>query len=131
MNQKTKITLYVINQLGIEPSPKNVRLYTKTWWRSLRLKSKGGLWLTEQGLDALTQAEIKSYQIKFEEPIHTFENKFIIWLDNTIECPFYLTNKEIFVFGEKTAVQLIMFSGNLKLWQNANTRNKEKLVDKT
>lgn len=129
MNQKTKITSYVMNQLGLEISPKNIRLQTKNWWRSIRQKPKGGLWLTEIGFDALTRAEIKSYKVKFDQPIYTFENKFIIWLDNTIDCPFYLTQKEIFLFGERTAVQLVLFSGNLKLWQNANTRNKEKLVD--
>lgn len=115
-----------MNKLGLEISPKTIKIQTRNWWRSLRQKDKGGLWLTEQGFDALTQADIKSYQIKFEQPIYSFENKFIIWLDNSMECPFFLTNKEIYVFGEKTAIQLILFSGNLKLWQNANTRNREK-----
>lgn len=126
MNQKIKITEYVMRELGVEPSPKSIKTYTKIWWQSTRNKSKGGFWLTPLGFEALKQADIKFYHIKFEKEIETFENKFIIWLDNTIDCPFYLNRKEIFVFGEKTAIQMVLFSGNLKLWHKAHTRNKEK-----
>jgi hypothetical protein len=131
MNQKTKITEYVMKELGLESSSKNIKIYTKLWWQNIRNKPKGGLWLTELGFEALSKADIKSYQIKFNEPIDILENKFILWLDNSIECPFFLTKKEIHVFGEKTAVQMILFSGDLKMLHKANTKNKEKIVDKT
>lgn len=126
MNPKAKITEFIMQDLGIESSPKNIKTYTKLWWKSTRQKPKGGLWLTEKGFEAFLQAGIKNYQIKFNEPIDSFESKFIIWLDNSIECPFFLTRQEIHVFGEKTAVQMILFSGDLKMLYKANTKNKEK-----
>lgn len=129
MNQKIKIIEFLLNELGLENTQQNFKKYKAIWWRNPRIKEKGGLWLTELGFNALVNAGIKNYQIKFEEPILEFENKFIIWLDNTIDCPFYLTKKEIFVFGEKTAVQMILFSGDLKLWQKTHIKRKNKEVD--
>jgi len=126
MNQKNKITQYVMTELGIEITPKKIRECTRIWWQNPRLKNHGGLWLTELGFEALQKSEIKNYRIKFEHPIGKFENRFIIWLDNTIDCPFYLTHKEMYVFGERTAVQMMLFSGDLKLWHKAHTKNKEK-----
>lgn len=126
MNQKVKITEYTMNQLGIDPSPSNMKKYTKLWWQSIRQKPKGGLWLTEQGFHALQLADIKHYQIKFEQPLEHLENKFIIWLDNTMDCPFFLNEKEIFVFGERTAIQVVLFSGDLRMWHKAHTKSRDK-----
>lgn len=129
MIQKIKITEYVIKELDLNPI--DLKKYLRLWWRNTRLKSNGGLWLTESGLAALNKAQLKNYQIQLDEPIKDFENNFIIWLDNNIKYPFYLTKKEIFVFDEKTAIQIILFSGNLKMWQKAHIKSKEKIVDKT
>lgn len=126
MNQKSKITEYLMTELGIEITPKKLKSYAAAWWKNCRQKPKGGLWLTEKGFEAFLKADIKNYQIKFEEPIDIFENKFILWLDNAIDCPFFITPKEIYVFAEKTAVQMILFSGDLKLLYKAYTKNKEK-----
>jgi hypothetical protein len=35
-------------------------------------------------------------------------------MDQFIDCPFYLTKKAIFVYREKMAVQLVLFSGNIQ-----------------
>ena len=113
-----------MTELGIEITPRKIKNYTTAWWQSNRTKAKGGLWLTEQGFEALKKADIKHYKIRFEQPLDSFENRFIIWLDNTIECPFFLTKWEIYVFGEKTAVQMILFSGDLKMWHNTYTKKK-------
>ena len=67
----------------------------------------------------------KFYEVKFDEPIF-FTNKLAIWIDRNLECPFYLTSKQIFVFGEKTAVQLVLFSGNIAKFQRAQERFTEK-----
>jgi hypothetical protein len=122
MNQKNKITEYVMNELGIEINPKRIKDCTRIWFKNPRQKPQGGLWLTELGFEALNKADIKHYKIRFEQPIELFENRFIIWLDNTIDCPFFLTKREIYVFGEKTAVQMILFSGDLKMWHNIHTK---------
>ena len=123
MSQKVEITKLIMRELEIEPTPKNIKQCLIKWWQSPRKKAEKGFWLSTQGFETFKQAGIKNYLITFEEPIQLFENKFIIWLDNSIECPFYITKKEIIVFGERTAVQLMLMSGNIKLWHKINTKN--------
>jgi hypothetical protein len=112
MNQKTEITKKVLEIMGINASDERVRKTIPTWWHSTRQKEQGGLRLTEQGYDALVNAGIKDYRIKYENPIY-FTNQLMIWLDHFIDCPFYLRNQDIYVFSEKMAVQLVLFSGNI------------------
>jgi hypothetical protein len=38
----------------------------------------------------------------------------MIWLDRFIDGPWHITKKSIVVFKEKTAVQLILFSGDVQ-----------------
>ena len=35
--------------------------------------------------------------------------------------------KEIYVFGEKTAVQLMLFSGDIKMWHNIHIKKVDKI----
>ncbi len=126
MSQKVEITKCIMQELGIEINHKSLRRYISTWWNSPRKKDKKGFWLSENGFIAFKQASIKSYKITFAEPLLRFDNKFLIWLDNSFDCPFYLTEKEIFVFGERTAVQVMLFSGDLELLYKNNIKHKEK-----
>lgn len=107
--------------MGIDASDERVRKTIPTWWYSTRQKEQGGLRLTEQGYDALVKAGIKDYRIKYEDPIR-FTNQLMIWLDNFIDCPFYLRNQDIYVFSEKMAVQLVLFSGNVYKFSAAKAR---------
>lgn len=112
MNQKTEITKRILESMGLDSNDERVRKTIPTWWFSTRQKEQGGLRLTEQGFDAFRNAGIKDYRIKFEDPIY-FTNQLMIWLDHFIDCPFYLRNQDIYVFSEKMAVQLVLFSGNI------------------
>ena len=125
MNQKYEITKAVLKTLEIPADEKRIRRTIPTWWVSTRRKDKGGLRLTEQGFEALCKADIKYYEIKFDEPIY-FTNQLAIWIDQNIDCPFYLTNRKIYVFGEKMAVQLVLFEGNIQKFQRAHERFKQK-----
>jgi hypothetical protein len=118
MNLKTEITKHILETMGLEANDTRVRKTIPTWWYSTRQKEKGGLRLTEQGFEAFQKAGIKDYRVKFEDTIH-FTNQLIIWLDQFIDCPFYLRNKEIYVFNEKIAVQLVLFSGNIQKYTSA------------
>lgn len=122
MNQKIKITKYVAEQIGLDVSEKSIRKLKQVWWKNPRLKEKGGLRLTEEGYNSLVSADIKVHRVKFD-PIAEYNNQEIIWLDNFIDCPWFLTKKEIFVFGEKMAVQLVLFSGNIKKFAYAKAEN--------
>jgi len=122
MNLKNDLTKYVAEQLGLSTEEKSLKKLTPVWWQNPRNKSKGGLRLTEKGFECLQQADIKAYKVRFEEPVH-YTNQLIIWLDNFIDCPWYVTNKEIYVFGEKMAVQLVLFSGNIAKFGAAKAKS--------
>jgi hypothetical protein len=107
--------------MELDASDERVRKTIPTWWYSTRQKEQGGLRLTDQGFEAFQKAEIQSYKVNFSEPVH-FTNQLMLWLDNFIDCPFYLRNKEIYVFSEKMAVQLVLFSGNVYKYSAAKAR---------
>jgi hypothetical protein len=125
MDQKTKITKLVLESQGLDVSDKRVRLTIPTWWVSARKKETGGLRLTEQGFDCLTKAGIKSHRVKFEHPIEV-NNKLLIYLDRFIDCPWFANNKEIYVFNDKMAIQLVLFEGNVAHFVGIKAKNHQK-----
>ena len=120
MNQKIDITKYVATQFGLPTDDKSINRLLPQWWYNPRKKETGGLRLTDEGFARLT-AYIRSHKIDFDEPI-TYTNQLIIWLDKFIDCPWYVTKKEIFVFNEKTAVQLVLFSGDIARFSAAKAK---------
>lgn len=123
MNQKIEITKHILESMGLPATEERVRKTIPTWWYSTRQKEQGGLRLTEQGFEAFQKAGIKEYRVKFEDNIQ-FTNQLIIHLDQLIDSPFYLRNKEIYVFNEKMAVQLVLFSGNIQKYTLAKVRSR-------
>lgn len=121
-NKKLEITKYVMNCLEISDKQHNLKNHLRLWWKNTRQKNKGGLALTGQGFAALSNADIRYYRINFAENLE-FESKIILGLDNFIDCPFYITKKEIYVFDEFTAVQMILFEGNIKKFIGAKLDN--------
>ena len=121
MNQKTDITKYVMNHLNVEITVKSLKKYNGILWQNIRQKQTGGLRLTDQGFKSLVDADIKAHKVSFQEPVE-YNNQLIIWLDNFIDCPWYITHKEIFVFNEKMAIQLVLFSGNIARFSAAKAK---------
>ena len=124
MNLKLKITKIVAEQLNFPVDDKSIDKLRQTIWVNPRLKKKGGLGLTDQGYESLLKADIKCHRVVFEDPMF-LSNALLLWIDNNIDCPFYLTSKEIYLFGERMAIQLILFSGNLEKLQRAHKRSAE------
>jgi hypothetical protein len=115
MNQKFELTKKLLPETISE---KEVLQFYNIWWKDPRAKKQGGLQLTKEGFEALKSLDIKSYRIKFDEaPPPT--NQMTIWLHRFMDCPFYLTKKEIYVFGERLAVQLMLFSGNIEQYSRS------------
>jgi hypothetical protein len=84
------------------------------WWWNTRNKDSGGLRLTEEGINFITEtAELKTYTIKFPKEI-TITPQILVWLDNFIESPYYITKKDITVITEKAAFELYLFSGDIR-----------------
>jgi hypothetical protein len=115
MSQKIEITKKL---LPVDITEKDLIKHLTLWWRDPRDKDQGGLWLTAEGFNALTEANIKSYRVRFEEEIPP-TNQLIILLNRYINCPFYVTQKEIYVFSENMAIQLVLFSGNIERFVRA------------
>jgi hypothetical protein len=125
MNQKLKITQYVAEQLGLSVDKKSIRDLLQVLWQNFRIKEKGGLGLTDKGFECLVKSDIKYHKVEFNEPIQV-TNSLILWIDRNIDCPFYITPEEIYLFGERMAIQLVLFSGNLQKMQRAQKRFAEK-----
>jgi len=49
----------------------------------------------------------------------------IIFLDQFIDCPYYFTNRSIFVTSEKKAVELTLFSGDLRKYGITKAMNRD------
>ena len=113
MNQRTEIVKYVLQTLGKSHDDAYVKKMLPAFWMNPRQKAKGGLRLTDSGQEWLQLADIKCYQIDLPKEVE-WTNRLIIQMDQFIDCPFYLTKKAIFVYGEKMAVQLVLFSGNIQ-----------------
>ena len=112
MSQKHKITQYALGLISPEYDEKLYQKSLHLWWTNIRTKPTGGLRLTTLGWESLNRAEIKSYEIEYTSPVH-MTNQLIIWLDQFIDCPYYLAKNSIFVYTEKMAVQLVLFSNDI------------------
>lgn len=92
-------------------------------WQNTRRKEIGGMRLTEEGFRLLTEElDLQTYEIEMPKEI-IFTNQVVIWLDKYIDGPYYLNKKTIVVFKEKTAVQLVLFSGNVQKFGLAKSIN--------
>lgn len=84
------------------------------WWYNVRHKAIGGLRLTDEGLKVVQeQAKIKTYTIDFPKEF-AFTPQVLIWLDNFIDGPYFISRKNITVTKEKAAFELYLFSGDIR-----------------
>ena len=114
MNWKETNTKIFLKQSDIAVSDANVKQYMSDWWQNIRGKTDGGLRLTEDGFDFLhDNLEIQMYEIPFPRDFK-FTTQTYIFLDQFITCPYYLTNRSIWVTDEKKSMELHLFSGDLR-----------------
>jgi hypothetical protein len=107
----TRILLKATEELVTDDIIKSKK---SVWWWNNRSKDSGGLRLTEEGIDYISDyAKLKTYTIKFPKEI-TITPQILIWLDNFIESPYYITKKDITVITEKAAFELYLFSGDIR-----------------
>lgn len=102
----------------------NVKLHLYKWWQSHRSKDSGGLRLSDEGFEFLTnELELKCYEIPFTEPID-LSPQIIIFFDRNMDCPYFLTNSAITVFSEKKSFELYMFSDDIRKYGLVKAMNK-------
>lgn len=125
MNWKETYTKVFLNELDRSTSEVAVKEVMPVWWQSTRTKRTGGLRLTEQGFDVILEIDIKTYEILYPKDM-LMSTQVIIFLDQFIDCPYYITPKGITVTNEKKAVELSMFSGDLRKYGLVKALSKSK-----
>jgi hypothetical protein len=125
MNPKIEITKNLLEFLGQEVTEQNIQKHIPIWFQNCRIKINSGFRLTRDGFTQMIEAGIKHYPVRYTEEIQ-WNNELILWADKNIDCPFFLDNRRIYVFGEKMAVQLVLFEGNIQKLYRAQMRFKQK-----
>ena len=127
MNWKEAYTKIFLKEQGKSANDLTVKEFMPLWWKNTRNKGASGLRLTDLGFDVINQIELATYDIPNPKyfPLTT---QVIIFLDKFIECPYYLSPRSIIVTNEKKAVELSLFSGDLRKYglTKAMSRSKEK-----
>ena len=128
MNWKETYTKVFLKELGYSISEANIKQYMPLWWQNTRNKGAGGLRLTEEGMSIISQINLATYDIPYPKdmPVTT---QVILFLDQFIDCPYYLTNRSITVTNEKKAVELTLFSGDLRKYGLTKAMNRQKKND--
>tara|TARA_B100001057_G_scaffold212677_1_gene212979 strand:- start:555 stop:953 length:399 start_codon:yes stop_codon:yes gene_type:complete len=127
MNWKETYTKIFLKQAGKSVTELSIKQYLPIWWQNTRSKDTGGLRLTDTGYDFITNTlELQTYQIPYPGDFELTTNT-LIWMDNFIDCPYYLDRKGIVVTNEKKAMELSLFSGDVRKYglQKALTRQKK------
>lgn len=108
-------TKIFLNSAGISPNEVNVKLHASEWWYNVRSKTKGGLRLTTAGRDFLKKdLDIQFFKVEFPPETNIQKTNVLLYLDEFITCPYYLTPKYIEVTDDRKAVELSLFSGDLE-----------------
>jgi hypothetical protein len=96
-------------------------LFKKIWY-NLRNKNNS-LRLTDFGLEFIKNSDIRYYEIEIPKQLK-ISGQILIWLDRYIESPYHLEEKKITVITEKAALELHLFSGDLRKYGSTKTINK-------
>ena len=79
--------------------------------------------MTKQGLQCIEELDIKTYDIKFPAKV-IFTPQTYLWLDEFVDCPYYVDKKHIKVTMEKMALQLMLFAGDITKYGLARAMSK-------
>jgi|TARA_Y100000385_G_scaffold229579_1_gene241006 NAD-dependent DNA ligase len=123
MNPKQKYTKVFLHQQGKSTNEVSVKQHIPKWWKNTRNKDVGGLRLTDEGFQMLNELEITVYEVPFPKDTNLTVHA-IIFLDQFIDSPYYLTPYSIYVTNERKAVELTLFSGDINRYGLTKTMEK-------
>lgn len=114
MNWKETYTKIFLKQADISIGENTMKEYMPQWWKNSRNKGSGGLRLTDEGLAFIKdKLQLQTYDVPF--PIDfNLTTQTIIFLDKYIDCPYYLADDGVIVTNEKKAMELMLFSGDIR-----------------
>lgn len=125
MANKNTYTKIFLKELGKSINDLSVKEYLPLWWKNTREKDIGGLRLTDAGYETIREIGLATYDIPYPKDM-PMTTSVIIYLDKFIDCPYYLTNRSITVTNEKKAVELTLFSGDLRKYGLTKAMNRSK-----
>lgn len=112
MDIKDQYSRIFLQESGKDFSADSIKKIRPIIWFNTR-KNKGGLRLTDKGLQLVKECEIKTYKVNLP-PDFALTPQIIVWIDHYIDSPFYITKKYIIVLKEKVAFELFLFSGDVR-----------------
>ena len=119
-------TKIFLKQAGQTISEENVRTKMRAWWKNNRTKKEGGLRLTDEGLEFVTQTlELAAYEVPFPLSLD-LKPQVIIFLDKFIDCPYYLTEKSITVLSERQCFELYLLNGDVQKYGLTKAMSRKK-----
>lgn len=128
INDKLEITKLLISELDLPSDEESIKKYHRSWWKNIRDTASNQMRLTEEGYKIFSdKLKIKTYQIDLQKI--SFTNQILLYLDKFIEGPYFIDNKSIYIFREKTAIELILFEGDLKKFISAKLSSKKRTED--
>jgi hypothetical protein len=124
MDRKTAYTRTFMQLLEQPIHDETVKTNYYTWWQNVRESYQArSLRLTKQGFEMLESIELKTYTIKFPQKI-IFTPQTYLWLDEFVDCPYFVNKSKIIVTMEKMALQLMLFAGDITKYGLARAMSK-------
>jgi hypothetical protein len=119
MITKIQLTERILGQLSMPVDSKNIRKFHNRIWLNPRSAHANSLRLSEYGYYIFAeQLALTKYEISFPEDSE-FTNELVLRLDKFLESPYYIQKKSLVVFREKTAVELILYGGDIQKYGKA------------
>ena len=114
MNWKETYTKIFLKKCNKAISEATLKEYMPLWWQNTRAKDSGGLRLTDEGIRVVSEeVGLTTNDVPFPRDFNLTTNT-IIWLDKFIDCPYYLGRHGMVVTDERKAVELSLFSGDIR-----------------
>ena len=124
MDRKTAYTRTFMQLLEQPIHDETVKTNYYTWWQNVRESYQArSLRLTKQGFEMLESIDLKTYTVKFPQKI-IFTPQTYLWLDEFVDCPYFVDKAKIIVTMEKMALQLMLFAGDITKYGLARAMSK-------
>ena len=124
MDRKTAYTRTFMQLLEQPIHDETVKTNYYTWWQNVRESYQArSLRLTKQGFEMLESIDLKTYTVKFPQKI-IFTPQTYLWLDEFVDCPYFVDKSKIIVTMEKMALQLMLFAGDVTKYGLARAMSK-------
>jgi hypothetical protein len=126
MNWKEAYTKIFLKEASKSVNESTMQEFMPVWWQNNRSKDKGGLRLTDQGMEFITEEiELTTYEVPFPKDFIMTSNT-LVWLDEFIDCPYWIGRHGMIVTNEKKALELHLFSGDVKKYGINKALSKQK-----